>query len=76
MKGWAKITAAANYAGVSTRTFRNWLQQGLKHSRLPSRTILVRLSDIDEYLDGFAATDNNCIDRIVNEVCEGLDTLE
>ncbi len=32
--GWTKIKTGAEYAGVSERTFRDWLKQGLKHIRL------------------------------------------
>lgn len=65
--GWGKIKAASKYAGIGERTFRDWLRQGLKHSRLPSGTILIRYSAIDKFLEHFA-TDDSQADRIVNEV--------
>ena len=68
MTGWAKVKQAARYAGISERTFRDWLHSGLKHARLPSGTILIRYSDIDTFLEGFAA-EKNLVDEIVSEVC-------
>lgn len=58
MQAWGKVKAAAKYAGVSERTFREWLKIGLIHSRLPSGTILVRFDDIDSYLVKFQTSSN------------------
>lgn len=66
MPGWAKINSAAKYSGVSPRTFREWLKMGLEHSRLPSGTILIRFSDIDEFLKKFRIHENK-VDQIVND---------
>jgi excisionase family DNA binding protein len=52
-EGWGKMKAAAKYAGVSPRTMRDWLKRGLRHSRFPTGTILVKYTDIDEYLSTF-----------------------
>jgi len=71
MTGWAKVKKAAHYAGISERTFRDWLHSGLKHSRLPSGTILIRYSEIDTYLEQFA-NDENRLDRIVDEIMAEL----
>ena len=71
MQGWAKIKQAAKYADISERTLRDWLKQGLKHSRLPTGTILIRYSDIDDWLESFAVNDDQ-VDRIVDEVCKDL----
>ena len=71
MTGWGKVKASAQYAGISERTFRDWLKRGLKYSQLPSGTILVRFSDIDQYLERFSANDDQ-VDRIVKDVCEEL----
>ena len=72
MEGWGKVKQAARYAGVSERTFRDWLKQGLKFSQLPTGTILVRLSDIDSFLKQFSHDDHR-VDRIVDEVMGGLE---
>ena len=72
ISGWAKIRAAASYAGIKERTLRSWLKEGLKHSRLPSGTVLIKYAWIDEYLEGFQAK-TNLVDSIVEET---LKTLE
>jgi hypothetical protein len=65
--GWTKIKGGAPYAGVSVRTFRSWLKQGLKHVRLPSGTILVRYGDIDEFLQTFEVRDDQ-VSTLVTEI--------
>ena len=71
MDGWGKVKAGAKHAGVSERTFRPWLKKGLKHSRLPSGTILIRFTDLDAYLESFAVNDHQ-VDQIVNEIMEDI----
>jgi DNA-binding transcriptional MerR regulator len=71
MTGWAKIRSAAAYAGVSPRTLRKWLQQGLRHSRLPSGTIIISLAAIDEFLSSFEV-ETNKLEQIVDEIAEEL----
>ena len=74
MEGWGKITAAAAYAGVSVRTFRDWLKAGLIHVKLPTGIILIRYDDIDAYLKRYNVTKESeaMINGIVNEIIEGL----
>jgi hypothetical protein len=70
MIGWANVKNASKYADVSERTMRDLLKEGLKHSRLPSGTIRIRYSDIDEYFDQFQVNDNlvdNVVDEIMND---------
>ena len=71
MSGWSKIKSAAKYAGISERTMRDWLKDGLKHSRLPSGTVLIKYAWVDEYLEGFEAKEDQ-VDKIVNETMRGL----
>jgi predicted site-specific integrase-resolvase len=70
-RGYAKVKKAANYAGVSERTFRDWLKDGLRHSRLSTGTILVAYASIDNYLASFEASRNQ-VDNIVDEVMQEL----
>ena len=70
-RGYAKVKAAARYAGVSERTFRGWLKEGLRHIRLRSGTILVPFSAIDEYLSRYEVSGEE-LDEIVNETLKGL----
>jgi len=68
VNGWAKVKSAAKYTGVSDRTFRSWLKRGLKHSRLPTGTILVNYLDIDSYLKSYSVQPDK-VETIVNDVC-------
>ena len=70
-RGYAKVKKAAKYAGVSERTFRDWLKDGLRHSRLSTGTILVAYASIDNYLASFVASRNQ-VDNIVDEVMQEL----
>ena len=69
--GWATVLSAAKYADVSEGTMRSWLKKGLKHSRLPTKTIRIKYSDIDEFLEKYSV-DKNEIDTFVNELCEEI----
>jgi excisionase family DNA binding protein len=66
--GWLKVKDAAKYSGVSVRTFRDWLKDGLEHSKLPSGTILIKPASIDAYLEQFKVHDAADIDRVVDEM--------
>lgn len=68
LRGYGQVKAAAAYAGVSVRTFRDWLKIGLPHFRLSTGTILVSYADIDEWLERFR-TSGNKVDEIVAAVC-------
>jgi hypothetical protein len=72
MDGWARIKEGVKYSGVKERTFRDWLKDGLKHSRLPSGTILIRYSAIDEFLEKYQVNENQ-VDKIVDETMKGLE---
>ena len=81
MEGWLKVPAAAEYMGICTRSLRSLLKQGLKHSRLPSRTVLIAVRNIDEYLENFQIDENESaqrsaemeteIERLVREITTG-----
>jgi excisionase family DNA binding protein len=66
-RGYLKVKPAAKYAGVSERTFRDWLKDGLIHIRLKSGTILISYQAIDEYLAAFEVNLNQ-VDEIVDQV--------
>ena len=67
MGAWLKVKHAAQYAGISPRTLRDWLKQGLKHSRMPSGTVLIKTESIDEFIQRFEINENQ-VDRIVDDV--------
>ena len=66
MQGWLKIKKAAEYSDISERTMRDWLKDGLKHSRLPTGTVLIKIAWLDDYLESFAGKEDQ-VDKIVNE---------
>ena len=70
--GWAKTIMAARYAGVGERTLRKWFRMGLRHSKSPTGAILVKYSDLDEFLEGFVVNSTDDIDVIVNSVLDGV----
>jgi predicted site-specific integrase-resolvase len=74
-KGWAKIKAAASYAGVSERTMEDWLKRGLRYARLPSGLRLIKLEWIDEYLGTFRRTseeEKKNLDKVADEILSHL----
>jgi len=75
MNGWVKIKPASRYASVSERTLRSWLKAGLRHSRLPTGTVLIQYSWIDEFLNKFeveGGKGEEDVNRIVTEVCRDI----
>ena len=70
-RGYCKVKPAAKYAGVSERTFRPWLKDGLRHIRLKSGTILISYQAIDEYLAAHEVNHNQ-VDDLVEEVLKDL----
>jgi len=71
LRGWLTVKKAAKYCGMSERTVRSWLKQGLKHSRLSSGTILIKIAWMDEYLETYAVQENE-IDKVVEGVVREL----
>ncbi len=63
--GWAKIRQAAAYAGVSTRTMRDWLRMALKYSRVRG-CFLIRYSATDDFIERYSASENE-IETVVND---------
>ena len=68
---WFRPKVGAKYSGVSERTFRDWLKNGLRHSKLHSGSILIKREWLDEFLMQFENTENRVGD-LVEEVLEGL----
>jgi hypothetical protein len=69
MDGWVKPSIGAEYAGTSLKTFRGWLKDGLKHSRLKSGHFLIKIQNIDEYLSRFEISESR-LDRELNRLLE------
>ena len=69
MDGWLTIAKAAEYCNISKRTITNWInKKGLKVSRVNQKLILIKKTDLDEFLEGFYES-NNCKDQI-NEIID------
>jgi len=71
MTGWMKVREAARYSGVSIRTFRSWLKMGLRHSRLPTGTVLISFQAIDEFLSGYEVQENEA-SKITEKICKEM----
>lgn len=71
MQGWANVKNAAKYADVSEKTMRKWLTEGLIHSRLPSGTIRISYTDIEDFLKQYIVNED-MVENVVNEVCADL----
>lgn len=70
-RGYCKVKAGAHYAGVSVRTFRDWLKGGLTHFRLSSGTILIGYRDIDAWLESFRV--GGCeVEQIADRIMDDL----
>ena len=51
--GWCKVKEAAIHAGLSESTIRTLLKKGLKYSKLSSGIIVIKIEDLDNYLESF-----------------------
>ena len=71
LRGWFKISSAAEYVDVTPRTLRKWLREGLSYSKAPSGAILIKRSNIDEFLESFEVKDN-IVENIVKDVMTNL----
>lgn len=71
MDGWGKVKTAAKYAGVSERTLRTWLKQGLRHAKLPSGIVLIKYDFVAEFLSNYGVKDG-VLDGIVDDVLRDL----
>ena len=63
MEGWAKAKRIAKYTGVSERTLRSWLKNGLKYSKIGG-IVLIRFRDADEFIEKFRVESD--VDLIVS----------
>lgn len=70
IKEWGKVPTIAKYADLSPRTIRNLIKSGeIRHSRLSSGTILIKLSWIDEYLENREVRSTiSQMDSVIGEV--------
>ena len=67
MRVWFKIKSAALRQDLSERKMRDLLKEGLRHSRLPSGTILIKGDWLDEYFGSYEVQENH-VDEIVEKI--------
>lgn len=70
--GYLSLKGAAYYAGVSTRTVKRWIAQGLPDYQGTARgKVLIKPADIDAFLKKRTAPKVD-LDTVVDEVLSGL----
>lgn len=73
MKGWMKPKQAAEYYGVSVRTFREWLKKGFPCCKSPTGGITVEIEAGDQYLrDRSAQSEADRLNRVADEILDNL----
>lgn len=82
LEGYLKIKSAAKFVDVSERVIREWLKNGLPHSRINKKLILIKKESLVNFIDRFESTSNDLkdaeqsrkkqIDSIVDEMTRGL----
>ena len=71
-QGWFKIKQAAHYCDFSERTLRTLLKQGLRYSKLPSGTILIKTEWIDEFIEQFEVDEGKKVEQFVDSVFQEI----
>ena len=69
--GYIRLNNLSKDIGVCERTIRDWIKQGLVCYRLSRRLVLIKRTDLDEFLSKFR-DDKNMIDNIVDQVMEDM----
>ncbi len=75
MEGWARPTEAAKHASVSVELVRMWLKNGLKHSRVSERVVLIKYAHLDDYLDSLQVdtqTEQRKLDYMVDKAVKEM----
>lgn len=74
LPGYLPIRDAAAWAGVSSKTVRRWMKQGLPFRQAGTRAkVLIRPADIDRFLDEKQVPQVDLI-SLVDEVMQNLGT--
>lgn len=76
IRGWVKPRVAAKYADVSEEKIREWMRSGLPFSAVSDRISLIRISDIDKFLDSRLQTRNDLEDKVNDTVDSILNSLK
>jgi len=67
-----RISKVAKDIGVCERTVRDWIRKGLVCYRPSRRLVLIKKSDLDEFMAKFK-NKNNLLNDIVDEVMKDLE---
>ena len=74
VKAWGKIQSVAEYGGLSSRTIRKLLKEGLPYCKLPTGSIIIKFSDFDDFAKRFKVQDDE-VSRIADDVFRELGEL-
>lgn len=73
MNGWKKPKQAAEYYGVSVRTFREWIKKGFPCSRSPTGSITVELDAGNKWLrERTLPNEADKLSGVVDEILRNL----
>lgn len=74
IRGWLRISSAAQYLDVSVRTVRRLLGAGLPHVRIPgSGTILISVGQLDAWLvSGGLSLEGDGVDELAFNLLKEL----
>ena len=70
-KAWAKPKSAAEYADVSEGVIREWMKSGLPYATISERITLIRLADLDQFLETRIKTRNDvesAVDSVISSI--------
>lgn len=70
-KAWAKPKSAAEYADVSEGIIREWMKSGLPYATISERITLIRLADLDQFLETRIKTRNDvesAVDSVISSI--------
>ena len=58
-KAWLTMKEAGEYTSTSRRTVQRWINDGLPCARLNARSIRIKVTDLDEWMEKFINRDND-----------------
>ena len=71
MEGWGRIKSIAEYIDGKPRKVSELIKQGLPFAKIPGGSILIKFSDVDEFLKKHEVKENK-VDKIVDDVMGDL----
>ena len=71
MQTWGKIKDVASYCGLRERTIRKWLTMGLCYSKMPGGCILIKFTDVDDFLNKYKHNSNE-VEAMVEDLIKRI----